>query len=63
MKTEIRVYKAGEVIFRANFPLDKGPGQIAGALKLAVAKFAQQHPTVSLLEDDVTFKLARAINA
>jgi hypothetical protein len=63
MKTEIRVYKGGEVIFRANLPLDKGPGQIAGALKLALAKFTQLHPSVSVLEDDVSFKLAKVTNA
>jgi hypothetical protein len=63
MKTEIQVRRGSQVIFRAALPLDKGPDQMAGAFKLALAKFAAQHPAVSILDDDISLKLAEAPNA
>jgi galactokinase len=63
MKTEIQVRRGNQIIFRANLPLDKGPSQMAGAFKMALAKFTQQHPDVSVLDADVSLKLAEVTNA
>jgi hypothetical protein len=63
MKTELQVRRGDQVIFRANLPMDKGQAQMIGAFKMAVANFAQQHPTVSLLDDDISLKLAETPNA
>jgi len=55
MRIEMRVEQNGKTIFRAECYTERG-GNFAEFSKLALRKFNQQHPKVSLLDDDVWLK-------
>ena len=55
MRIEMRVEQNGKTIFRAECCTERG-GNFAEFSKLALRKFNQQHPEVSLLDDDVWLK-------
>jgi hypothetical protein len=70
MRKQFQVIRDGEVIFRRDFAIE-GRGRLAGVSKVALARFSQtaiddfmvQFPGVSLLDDDVTLKLAEVRNS
>jgi hypothetical protein len=55
MRIELRVDRNGETIFRAECDTERG-GSFAEFSKSALKEFDQQHPDVSLLDDDVWLK-------
>jgi hypothetical protein len=69
MRRQFQVIRDGKVIFRRDFALEC-KGRLAGVSKVALARFSQtaiddfkvQFPSVSLLDDDVSLKLAEVRN-
>jgi hypothetical protein len=55
MRIEFQVRKAGNIIYRLDFPADEG-WQFAEYSKFALSDFNAKHPNVSLLGDDVEMK-------
>ena len=55
MRIELRVDRNGQTIFRAECDTERG-SSFAEFSKLALREFNQQHPEVSLLDDDVWLK-------
>ena len=55
MRIEMRVERNGKSIFRAEFDTELG-GSFAEYSKMALKEFPQQHPEVSLLDDEVWLK-------
>ena len=55
MLIEVRVEQNGKTIFRAECDTERG-GSFAQFSKSALTKFKQQHPEVSLLDDNVWLK-------
>jgi hypothetical protein len=59
MRIEFQVRKAGQVIYRMDFPNDD-PWQFDEFSKVALADFHLKHPSVSLLDDDVEMRWVNA---
>jgi hypothetical protein len=55
MRIELRIDRNGETIFRAECDTEQG-GSFAEFTNSALKEFNQQHPDVSLLDDDVWLK-------
>jgi hypothetical protein len=55
MRIEMRVVQNGKTIFRAECDTERG-GNFAEFSRLALRKFNQEHPEISLLDDDVWLK-------
>ena len=55
MLIELRVEQNGKTIFRAECDTERG-GSFAQLSKSALTKFKQQHPEISLLDDNVWLK-------
>jgi hypothetical protein len=57
MRIELRVEQNGKTIFKAECDTGRG-GSFAEFSKSALKKFNEEHPEVSLLDDDVRLKFA-----
>jgi hypothetical protein len=55
MRIELRVEQKGKTIFQAECDTERG-GTFAQFARVALTKFSQEHPEISLLDDDVWLK-------